>query len=112
MAIDLETTGLDPKHDKIIEIGAVLVIDGEIKRDIFHLCQPQEGTGRPYPGVDGITGEMTAGAPDIGDVIGRVVELCRDPPLLGHHIIFDYSFLKRAAVNKGLVFEKIKGLIP
>lgn len=49
---------------------------------------------------------MTAGAPDIGDVIGRVVELCRDLPLLGHHIIFDYSFLKRAAVNKGLVFEK------
>ena len=106
VAIDLETTGLDPKHDKIIEIGAVLVIDGEIKETFSTFVNPRRELDGRIRELTGITGEMTAGAPDIGDVIGRVVELCRDLPLLGHHIIFDYSFLKRAAVNKGLVFEK------
>ena len=106
VAIDLETTGLDPKHDKIIEIGAVLVIDGEIKETFSTFVNPRREPDGRIRELTGITGEMTAGAPDIGDVIGRVVEFCRDLPLLGHHIIFDYSFLKRAAVNKGLVFEK------
>ena len=106
VAIDLETTGLDPKHDKIIEIGAVLVIDGEIKETFSTFVNPRRELDGRIRELTGITGEMTAGAPDIGDVIGRVVEFCRDLPLLGHHIIFDYSFLKRAAVNKGLVFEK------
>lgn len=53
VAIDLETTGLDPKHDKIIEIGAVLVIDGEIKETFSTFVNPRRELDGPYPGVDG-----------------------------------------------------------
>lgn len=39
-------------------------------------------------------------------VIGQVMDFCGDLPILGHHVIFDYSFLKRAAVNAGFPFER------
>ena len=40
------------------------------------------------------------------DMIGDVVRFCGNLPLLGHNILFDYAFLKRAAVNSGLDFER------
>lgn len=49
---------------------------------------------------------MVENAPDIGDEIGEFLDFCGQLPLLGHHVIFDYSFLKRAAVNQGLEFER------
>ena len=42
----------------------------------------------------------------IEDTIGDVVRFCGNLPLLGHTILFDYAFLKRAAVNSGLDFER------
>lgn len=106
LAVDLETTGLDPKRDKIIEIGAVHVADGkEIAR--FHtMVNPHREMEVRITELTGITNEMVERAPDIGDIIGEFLDFCGNLPLLGHHVIFDYSFLKRAAVNTGLDFEK------
>ena len=47
IAVDLETTGLDPKQDKIIEIGAVKVVEGAGKRALRNLCQPLQEAGVP-----------------------------------------------------------------
>ena len=105
-AVDLETTGLDPKHDKIIEIGAIRVEDGVIQDQFSTFVNPRRKLEARVEELTGIRDEMVADAPDIGLVIGRVLEFCDGLPLLGHHIIFDYSFLKRAAVNEGLPFEK------
>ena len=49
---------------------------------------------------------MLTDAPGISRVIGKCLELCGDLPLLGHKILVDYSFLKKAAVNEGMEFEK------
>ena len=40
------------------------------------------------------------------DILEEFLAFCGELPLLGHRIIFDYSFVKRAAVNQGLSFEK------
>lgn len=106
VAIDLETTGLNSKTDKIIEIGAVKVLDGMVTEEISFLIQPGRLLEEKTVSLTGIDSAMLENAPFIGDVIGTIVDFCRDFPLLGHHIIFDYSFLKQAAVNQGLVFEK------
>lgn len=106
VAIDLETTGLDPKHDKIIEIGAIFVTGGEIRQTFSTFVNPRRALDARIETLTGISGGMVEHAPDIAEVIGKVVEFCGGLPLLGHHIIFDYSFLKRAAVNQGLSFEK------
>lgn len=106
VAIDLETTGLNPGEDKIIEIGAVLVEEGEVRQTFSTFVNPRRTLEAETRELTGITEAMVAEAPDIEEVIGQIVDFCQDLPLLGHHVIFDYSFLKRAAVNCGFVFEK------
>lgn len=106
ISIDLETTGLDPKRDRIIEIGAVKVRDGNICDRYQKLVDPRRELGEFVSELTGISDDMLQGMPVIQDLIGEVVEWCEELPLLGHHIIFDYSFLKRAAVNAGLTFER------
>ena len=61
VAIDLETTGLDPKHDKIIEIGAVLVIDGEIKETFSTFVNPRRELDGRIRELTGITGAPSSG---------------------------------------------------
>jgi DNA polymerase-3 subunit alpha (Gram-positive type) len=56
--------------------------------------------------LTGITDEMLEDAPAIESVIADALAFCGELPLLGHRVIFDYSFLKRAAVNAKLEFEK------
>ena len=104
LALDLETTGLDPKRDKIIEIGACRV--REIEKELSLLIHPHQPLPERITALTGITDEMLSEAPDIESVIGQVMDFCGDLPILGHHVIFDYSFLKRAAVNAGFPFER------
>ena len=106
LALDLETTGLDPKRDKIIEIGACRVRDGEIEKELSLLIHPHQPLPERITALTGITDEMLSEAPDMESVIGQVMDFCGDLPILGHHVIFDYSFLKRAAVNAGFPFER------
>ena len=105
-AIDLETTGLDPKRDKIIEVGACLVEQGKVKRELSFLINPHREISERVELLTGITGRMVEHAPGIEEVIGEIAAFVGELPLLGHHVIFDYSFLKHAAVNAGLPFEK------
>ena len=106
MAVDVETTGLDPKVDKIIEIAAVLVQNGKAVAEKASLVNPRQQLSEYVGQLTGIRDDMLKEAPGIEDVIEEYVEFCQGLPLLGHNIMFDYRFLKRAAVNKGLAFDK------
>lgn len=106
ISIDLETTGLNPKTDKIMEIGAVKVEEGRITDTYSSLIQPRRLLEESTTALTGITDAMLEGAPGLELVIGDLVDFCGDLPLLGHHVIFDFSFLKRAAVNHDLKFER------
>jgi len=106
IALDLETTGLDPSTDRILEIGAVRVIDGQIRETYETLVNPEMRFGSRIEELTGITNEMAAGGRDRTRAVTELVEFCQDLPLLGHNILFDYSFVKRSAVNLKLAFEK------
>lgn len=107
LAIDIETTGLDAKRDKIIEIGAVKVLRSEITEQFQTLVNPRCKLMQITKALTGITEDMLEAAPGIEEVIAELVDFCEEGlPILGHHIIFDYSFLKRAAVNQKLGFER------
>ena len=62
-AIDLETTGLDPKRDKIIEVGACLVEQGKVKRELSFLINPHREISERVELLTGITGRMVEHAP-------------------------------------------------
>lgn len=106
IAVDLETTGLNAKLDKIIEIGAWKIIEGQVKEHFQTFVNPHRLLEEKIRELTGISDEVLTDAPEIGEVIGMVVEFCGDLPVLGHHVMFDYSFLKRAAVNAGLRFDR------
>ena len=106
VAVDLETTGLDPKMEKITEIGAIRVRDGVVEKEFHTLVNPRRPLSERIVELTGITDEMVADCPDVGEVIGGFLEFCEGLPLLGHRILFDYSFLKRAAVNSGVEWER------
>ena len=107
VSIDLETTGLNPKLDKIIEIGAVKVINGQITEAFHSYVNPGRKLEERIVELTGIRQEQVDQAPDIADVFPALEVFLEELPLLGHRILFDYSFLKKAAVNLKRPFEKL-----
>lgn len=107
VALDLETSGLNSSSDKIIEIGMVKVLDGEIAEQYATLLNPQEKLSARITQLTGITDDMVCTQPVIAEKIEEIVAFIGELPLLGHNIIFDYSFLKKACVNHNISFERM-----
>lgn len=104
--VDIETTGLDPKRDKITEIAAIRVENQVITGRFHTLVNPGRKLEERIVELTGIRDEDLKDAPHIQDVIGDFLDFETTGCLLGHSILFDYSFLKRAAVNAGMKFER------
>jgi DNA polymerase-3 subunit epsilon/ATP-dependent DNA helicase DinG len=98
VAFDLETTGLDPQTDLILEIGAVRFNGRRIEGEFNTLINP----GRPIPpfitNLTGITDQMVREAPPIRAVLGELKEFIGDCPVLGHNVRFDLSFIRKYGV--------------
>lgn len=106
VSIDIETTGLNPKSDRIIEIGAQKVVEGKPCETFLTFVNPYRTLNKKTIELTGITDQQLVTAPIISDVIESLLDFLGDFPLVGHRILFDYSFLKKAAVNSKLSFEK------
>jgi DNA polymerase-3 subunit epsilon len=96
IAFDLETTGIQPKTDAIVEIGAVRFDGAEPAGSFCSLINP----GRPIPpeasAVNGITDEMVADQPAVETVLADFAAFCGDLPLVAHNAPFDFKFLLSA----------------
>ena len=106
VSIDLETTGLNPKRDRIIEIGAIRVEQGQIVEEFSTFVDPGRKLEERITELTGIRDEDLADAPQLDEVFPKLLEFMGELPLLGHRILFDYSFLKKAAVDRKLKFER------
>lgn len=109
IAFDLETTGLSPETDQIIEIGALKVKDGKVIDRFMEFLKPDQTISATITGITGITNEMVADAGDTETIIREFVDFCEDYVLVGHNIMFDYKFCKIYASKYGYPFEK-KGI--
>ena len=106
ISIDLETTGLDPRTDKIIEIGAVRVTNGQRESTFSALVNPGRKLERRITELTGIRDGDLEEAPYIEEVLPSLLQFMGERPLLGHSVLFDFSFLKRAASYQKIVFER------
>ncbi len=106
VCIDLETTGLNPKTDKIIEIGVVRVEDNVVVEEWETFVNPVRPLEERIIELTGIRDEQLVSAPMIEEILPALFEMMGNEPLLGHAIMFDYSFLKKAAVNCRMSFER------
>ena len=106
ICVDVETTGLNPKEEKLIEIGAVKVINGQVTDRFQSFVNPGRSLSSRIVALTGITDEMLLGAPKPAEIMPKFQEFCGDLPILGHNLQFDYAFLKKAMVNEKLDFHK------
>lgn len=106
VAIDLEMTGLNAKRDSILEIGAVRVTNKKIESEYQAMIHPHMELSKEVIKLTGITNEMASAGREMDEVFPEIMEFCKDYVLLGHNIIFDFGFLKQAARNRDLVFER------
>ncbi len=93
VALDIETTGLDPLRDAIIEIGAVKYDGSQIVDRWQSLINPQRMIPAPITQLTGITNEMVRDAPPIKAVIQQFADFVGDLPVMGHNVRFDLGFL-------------------
>lgn len=108
VAVDLETTGLNPKYNKIIEIGGVKVINNEIVDTYSSFVKPGQKLSQMIIDLTGITEEMLSGdcVKEPKEALEEFLEFIEDFPLLGHNLNFDYAFLKKYFVDWEIKFEK------
>ncbi len=99
VAVDLETTGLNPFEDRIIEIGALKVRDDTVLEEWHSLVNP----GLPIPPhvtrLTGIRDEDVAAAPSLRQVLPQLRRFVGNHPLIGHNISFDVAFLRHAGLS-------------
>lgn len=108
IVLDIETTGINPMEAKITEIGAIKVKNDHIVEEFNVLIDPQTPIPENIVALTGITNEMVEGCPSIEEVLPEFLSFVGDErlPIMGHNIMFDYSFLKYNATLLGYKFEK------
>lgn len=91
--IDIETTGLDPINDKIIELAALKVRDNKIVDNYSTLINPKIEIDSFITELTGITNEMLENAPTIEEKLQEYIEFIGEDIIIGHNINFDINFI-------------------
>ncbi len=95
VALDLETTGLSAKTDKITEIGAVRFKGNRVEAEWHSLINPGIRIPPDITKLTGITDAMVRNAPTIHEVLDDLADFVGNNPVLGHNVRFDLSFLRQ-----------------
>lgn len=100
IAFDFETTGFAPPC-KIIEIGAVKVLDGSIAEQFQTFVNPCCTIPRQITELTGINQQMLIKAPEIESALLRFLSFIGDLPIAAHNASFDMRFLQHEAKRLG-----------
>lgn len=109
VCLDCETTGLDPKHDRIIEIAIAKFTLAETLESFETLIDPEASISEVSMAIHHITPDMVEGKPKIQDVLPQIIQMVGSHTVVGHGIQMDLSFLLESAKRCGLAnfFEGI-----
>lgn len=102
VAFDLETTGLSPQLDRIVEIGAVKYVDGKETAKYGVLVNPEMAMPPGAVAVNGITDDMLVGKPTIREELPKFLEFAKGGVLVAHNATFDLGFIRSAMARQGL----------
>lgn len=98
VCVDCETTGLDTKNDKIIEVGAVRFTLEKVLDRFETLIDPRCPIPAASQAIHHITDEMVAGKPSIDEKAQEIIAFLKEGYLIGHGILFDIQMLTNAGI--------------
>ncbi len=93
---DVETTGLSPLRDSVIEISALQITNNKVTGEFSSLIKPEKTVSSFITKLTGITNEMLANAPERKPVLEKFCDFLGDYPIVGHNVKFDISFINAA----------------
>lgn len=109
VAIDCETTGLDPRRDRVVSFAAIRIEHGlrvSSRPELDLLIDPGIDIPSRAVAVHGIDRGQLVGAPSFADAYARIAASLADAVLIGHHIEFDLAMLHREAARARLPWRE------
>ena len=105
VVFDIETTGFSPENNRIIEFGAVKVVDGKIVDKFSTFVNPEVPIPFEIEQLTGINDSMVLGSPGISEILPQFLDFCGDSVLVAHNAAFDVSFIRVGAERLQLKFD-------
>ncbi|MGI6787088.1 MAG: PolC-type DNA polymerase III [Acholeplasmataceae bacterium] len=102
VVFDIETTGLSITNDKIIEIGAVKMVQGVVTDRFETFVSPNRKLSAKITDLTGITDEQLVDAPQIEEVMPKFLEFIKGTVLVAHNAHFDVDHIIHNCINLGL----------
>lgn len=93
-------------RDRLLEIGAARILNGKVEATYQTFIDAGVEVPERITELTGITDEMRLSGKRPEQAIPEFLGFCGELPILGHNVSFDFGFLKQAAVNQGLTFER------
>ena len=104
--VDLETSGGNPLHDRIVEIAAYLFDGEKVVDELVTLIDPETNIPAYITSLTGISNAMVAGAPKFYEVAKKFVKLSEDCVFVAHNAPFDYGFIKNEFKRLGYDYNR------
>ena len=105
VVFDLETTGFSPINDKIIEISAVKIKNGEIIDSYSKFVDPEMRVPYRITELTSITDDMVRGQGTISEVLPEFMKFCEGSILVAHNAPFDTSFIKKNCRDLNIKYD-------
>ena len=105
VVFDLETTGFSPLNNRIIEIGAVKVVNGKITDRFSTFVNPEVPIPFKIEELTSIRDDMVLDAPKIEEILPEFLKFCEGAIMVAHNAGFDMSFISKNCERQGFKCE-------
>jgi len=102
VVLDFESTGLNTAKAKIIEVGAVKLVDGTVVETFEQLVDPGEMLPPKITEITGITDASLRGQPSAAEVLPKLLAFIGDAPIAAHNASFDANLMRSELKRLGL----------
>ncbi len=102
--VDVETSGISPRFNRIIEIGIIKVVNGKVVKEFSSLVNPGSFVDPYIEGLTGISRDDLKRAPFFYEVKDELLEMFEDSVFAAHSVRFDYGFVRNEFRRLGVNF--------
>ena len=104
--IDVETTGLSPKTERLTEIAIIILEEGKIIEEYSTLINPEKKVPYRITQLTGINTQMVQDAPYFYEIAKKVVEITEGCTFVAHNASFDYRFIQAEFARYGFEYQR------